>query len=159
MCRPQSSESLDEFREDHTAKRNRCPMMRTITLQISSFVLIFLNCMPWAIADNPTGVWKGEWRSGSTGHHGPMRANIQPKADGSYQAKFTGRFALVIPFAYRVNLQPSYDGYGNRILTAEKPLGPLMGSYRMSAQAVGNGLHGNFQAAGDNGTIRMNRIR
>ena len=78
-----------------------------------------------------------------------MRANIQPKADGSYQAKFTGRFALVIPFAYRVNLQPSYDGYGNRILTAEKPLGPLMGSYRMS----------NFQAAGDNGTIRMNRIR
>jgi len=88
-----------------------------------------------------------------------MRANIQPKADGSYQAKFTGRFALVIPFAYRVNLQPSYDGYGNHILTADKPLGPLLGSYRMSAQAVGNGLHGNFQAAGDNGTIRMNRIR
>jgi hypothetical protein len=88
-----------------------------------------------------------------------MRANIQSKADGTYQAKFTGRFALVIPFAYRVDLQPSYDGYGNRILTAEKPLGPLMGSYRMSAQAAGNGLHGNFQAAGDKGTIQMNRIR
>ncbi len=134
-------------------------MTRNITLQIALIAFLFLNGATLALADNPTGVWKGEWRSGSTGHHGPMRVKIQPKADGTYQAKFTGRFALVIPFAYRVNLQPSQDGYGNPILTAAKPLGPLMGSYRMSAQAIGNGLQGNFQAAGDNGTIRMKRIR
>jgi hypothetical protein len=110
-------------------------------------------------AADPTGVWRGEWRSASTGHHGPMRVNIQPKADGTYQARFVGRFALVIPFAYRVTLHPSCDDCGNSILSAEKPLGPLMGSYRMSAQAIGNQLSGDFQAAGDNGSIRMNRVR
>lgn len=112
-----------------------------------------------ANADSPSGVWRGEWRSSSNGHHGPMRAVIRPKSDGTYQARFTGRFALVIPFVYGVNLQPSVDAFGNSTLTAEKPLGPILGSYRMNAQAVGNGLNGNFQAAGDHGSIRMQRVR
>ena len=111
------------------------------------------------LADSPVGVYRGEWRSGSTGHHGPMRAVVQPRTDGSYQARFTGRFALVIPFAYRVTLHPNHGAYGNTILTAEKPLGPFMGSYRMSAQANELGLNGSFQAAGDNGSIQMQRIR
>jgi hypothetical protein len=123
-----------------------------------SFVLSFAAPGD-AQASEPAGVWRGEWRSGSTGHHGPMRAVIKPTADGTYQARFTGRFALVIPFAYRVQLQPQLDYNGNTILTAEKPLGPLLGSYRMSAQATGNGLYGSFQAAGDNGSIRMQRVR
>ena len=112
-----------------------------------------------AFADGPTGVYRGEWRSGSTGHHGPMRAVVQPTPDGNYQARFTGRFALIVPFTYRVALQPMQDELGNTVLTAEKPLGPIMGSYRMTAQAGPNGLHGNFQAAGDNGTITMRRLR
>ncbi len=88
-----------------------------------------------------------------------MRAVVQPKSDGTYQARFTGRFALVIPFAYRVTLQPNQDAYGNTFLTAEKPLGPVMGSYRMTAHANENGFNGSFQAAGDNGSIQMQRVR
>jgi len=122
-------------------------------------IAMLLASSQFGHAESPDGVWKGEWRSGSTGHRGPMRAKVQSRADGSYQAKFVGRFALVIPFAYRVTLQPAYDAFGNSILTAEKPLGPLMGSYRMTAQASGNQLNGSFQAAGDQGSIRMQRIR
>lgn len=118
--------------------------------------LAFSQC---ALGDSPTGVYRGEWRSGSTGHHGPMRAVVQPRADGSYQARFSGRFALVIPFTYKVALQPACDEFGNSILTAEKPLGPILGSYRMTAQAGENGLNGSFQAAGDNGSIQMRRVR
>ena len=120
---------------------------------------VSITCTSIVLADNPSGIWRGQWRSESNGHHGPMRANIQSKPDGNYQARFTGRFALVIPFAYRVTLHPSYDGNGNAILFAEKPLGPILGSYRMSAQADMNGLNGNFQAAGDNGVIQMQRVR
>ena len=110
-------------------------------------------------AGSPAGVYRGEWRSGSTGHRGPMRAAVQSSADGTYQARFTGRFALVIPFTYKVTLQPTQDSYGNTYLTAEKPLGPILGSYRMTAQTNASGLTGNFQAAGDNGSIQMKRVR
>ncbi|MEQ1824551.1 MAG: hypothetical protein ABL921_01340 [Pirellula sp.] len=135
---------------------NRIPKTALCTF----IAIVFLvACSSFARSDDPTGVWRGEWRSGSTGHHGPMRANIQPRTDGSYQARFTGRFAVIVPFAYRVTMHPSYDAFGNAVLTAEKPLGPLMGSYRMNAQALGSQLTGGFQAAGDNGVIRMRRVR
>lgn len=88
-----------------------------------------------------------------------MRAVVQPRTDGNYQARFTGRFALIIPFAYRVTLQPTQDAFGTTFLNAEKPLGPIMGSYRMTAQANESGLSGSFQAAGDNGSIQMQRVR
>jgi hypothetical protein len=126
---------------------------------LTSLTFSCILCVSNAYADGPVGAWRGEWRSGSTGHHGPMRANIQQKSDGSYQARFTGRFALVIPFAYRSDLQPSCDANGNTILTANKPLGPILGSYHMSAAVVGSSFNGSFQAAGDNGTVTMQRVR
>ena len=129
--------------------------------QFGTFVLaaIFFASSQVVFADSPAGVYRGEWTSGSTGHHGPMRVVVQPRTDGTYQARFTGRFALVIPFAYRVTLQPTQDAFGNNLLTAEKPLGPIMGSYRMTAQANQSGFSGSFQAAGDNGSIQMQRVR
>ncbi len=110
-------------------------------------------------ASEPVGRWRGEWKSQSTGHRGPMRANVWKANDGTYQARFSGRFALVIPFTYKVTMQPSYDQYGNVHLHASKPLGPLMGSYTMDAVSSGNGLNGSFQAAKDVGSIRMQRVR
>ncbi len=136
-------------------------MVEKLGRRLRSFVLaaICLITSQQTFADSPAGVYRGEWRSNSNGHHGPMRAVVQPRTDGTYQARFTGRFALVIPFAYKVTLQPMQDEFGNTILTANKPLGPILGSYQMTAQANECGLNGNFQAAGDNGSIQMNRIR
>lgn len=130
------------------------PYIRSIGIAAILFVSAEMAC-----AQDAAGVYRGQWRSGSNGHHGPMRAVVQPRFDGSYQARFSGRFALVIPFTYKVTLQPSQDIYGNTVLTAEKPLGPILGSYRMTAQTDHGGLYGNFQAAGDHGLIQMTRVR
>ncbi|MDZ4851464.1 MAG: hypothetical protein SGI77_19410 [Pirellulaceae bacterium] len=106
-------------------------------------------------AQSPSGRWRGEWTSGSTGHRGPMRANIRPQADGSFSARFTGRFFVVIPFTYRVDLVPSY--FGSQQLSAEKKLGPILGSYRMQTSFGSQAMNGQFQAAGDQGTVSMRR--
>lgn len=127
---------------------------------LASFVGILVSS-GWVSTGNgsePVGKWRGEWRSQSTGHRGPMRANVWKTSDGTYQARFSGRFALVVPFTYKVTMYPSYDQYGNVHLHASKPLGPIMGSYTMDALSSSNGLNGSFRAAKDVGTIRMQRV-
>ena len=108
---------------------------------------------------NPTGTWKGEWRSESTGHRGPMRVVITPSNRGTYQARFTGRFAAIIPFAYRAELVPVQSSDGTTRLTSSKKLGPILGDYQMQTQVSGSTLSGRFQAAGDRGSIQMQRVR
>lgn len=107
---------------------------------------------------NIQGVWRGQWRSASTGHKGPMRVAITPTNQGTYQARFTGRFAAVIPFAYRAELIPVTAQDGSVQLTSSKKLGPILGSYEMQTRVLGNTLSGEFQAAGDRGTILMQRV-
>lgn len=104
-------------------------------------------------------VYRGTWRSQSTGHSGPMRARITPRADGNYDARFTGRFMLVIPFTYRVQLNSQGMGAGGQSLWAYKQLGPIVGSYSMSAQMNGGAFSGFFRAAGDTGSVSMRRVR
>lgn len=107
-------------------------------------------------ADEPTGRWKGRWSSGTTGHSGPMRARVTPTGDGSYKAVFAGRFAGVIPFVYRADLQPaqSWDG---TVYVTEKKL-PLLGSYRMDSVVPGNSFNANWSAVGDTGQVNMQRV-
>ncbi|MFM8571821.1 MAG: hypothetical protein ACKOAU_09515 [Pirellula sp.] len=107
---------------------------------------------------DPQGVWRGKWRSESTGHSGPMRVVISPTSRGTYQARFTGRFAAVIPFAYRAELVPQASPDGTALLSSSKKLGPILGSYRMQTQIIGNSLSGGFQAAKDRGSIQMWRV-
>lgn len=110
-------------------------------------------------SESPQGTWKGQWVSQSTGHRGPMRVVISPTSNGTYQARFTGRFAAVIPFAYRAELIPQTTPDGRLILTSSKKLGPILGSYQMQTQVSGGILSGDFQAAGDRGSIQMQRVR
>jgi hypothetical protein len=88
-----------------------------------------------------------------------MRVAIRPRSDGNYQALFTGRFFVVIPFMYRATLSPQLDGNGNVMLSANKPLGFGMGEYRMRTWVTGNRLQGSFSAARDRGTVSMRRVR
>jgi hypothetical protein len=112
-----------------------------------------------ARAADPVGVWRGQWTSNSTGHRGPMRVAIRPGSNGTYQAHFSGRFLVVIPFMYNTTLVPSRDANGNLTLSASKRLGPRMGNYTMQNVIVGNRMQGSFSAAGDRGNVTMNRIR
>lgn len=134
-------------------------MMRSLKLLGLTLLVFVVSSSHRVHAGDPAGRWRGEWRSQSTGHHGPMRANIRGNGDGTYDARFTGRFALVIPFTYKVKLSAFQDSMGQPQLHAHKPLGPIMGSYSMNAAAIGNQLNGSFRAAKDLGTIRMERVR
>lgn len=112
-----------------------------------------------SLGSDPVGVWRGEWTSNSTGHRGPMRVVIREQNDGRYQARFSGRFLVVIPFMYRATLVPSSDPYGNVVLDANKRLGLGMGSYTMRTTVFGNQLRGSFSAARDRGSVTMRRVR
>ena len=85
-----------------------------------------------------------------------MRVNIRPQVDGTYSARFTGRFFKVIPFSYRVDLVPT--GYDASSLVARKRLGPVLGSYAMQASFGSQYMNGSFQAGGDRGSISMKRV-
>ena len=112
-----------------------------------------------SFANEPSGVWRGRWYSQRTGHSGPVRAHITPVGEGRYEAKFSGRFAGVIPFAYRTPMvATSFDG-ATTTLVASKKLGPLLGSYQMQAIQVGDQFQASFTAGKDTGSFQMNRVR
>ena len=119
-------------------------------------VLFLCNMLSIAVADEPSGRWKGRWSSGTSGHSGPMRARVTPSSDGTYKAVFAGRFAGVIPFVYQAELQPvqSWDG---PVFVTEKKL-PLLGSYRMHAIIPGDSFNANWSAVGDTGQVRLQRV-
>ena len=132
---------------------------RAVYSLIAFLVVLVGLCENGARAGDPVGVWRGEWNSGSTGHRGPMKAVIRPTGNGTYAAKFSGRFLGVIPFAYRAELQPALDQHGDTHLVASKKLGPILGSYTMDTVVSGSQLSGSFQAAGDTGQVRLRRVR
>lgn len=148
----------------------RIPMNRHLKMKSyrqPAILAIFTTVsIAWAVpsiaqesySGNPQGEWKGRWQSQSTGHSGPMRVVISPTNRGTYQARFTGRFAAVIPFAYRAELIPQPTSDGRTVLTSSKKLGPILGSYQMQTTVNGNVLSGDFQAAGDRGSIMMQRV-
>lgn len=104
-------------------------------------------------------VYRGTWYSQSTGHQGPMRVKITPRADGNYDARFSGRFLLVVPFTYKVQLNNQGCTECGQSLGAHRQLGRLLGSYEMSAVVNVSTLNGSFSAAGDTGQISMQRVR
>jgi hypothetical protein len=86
-----------------------------------------------------------------------MRARVVQHDNGQVDARFTGRFAAVIPFTYKVTMTPVQCDNCGMTLVANKKLGPLLGSYQMTARMQGGAFAANFQAAGDQGTFYLTR--
>ncbi len=129
-----------------------------VTRLCAFFCLItFLSVIP-AQAGSPQ-VYRGKWRSQSTGHEGPMRVKVTPRVDGNYDARFSGRFLVVIPFTYKTQLNNQGWSESGQHVGAYRQLGPVLGSYQMSAIMNGSSLSGSFSAAGDTGQISMQRVR
>ena len=84
-------------------------------------------------AQDLSGVWKGKWTADANErwpeHGGSLRIRLIPSSPGVYQGRFSGRFALVIPYFYRAEVKQ----YGNTLVSSKK-LGP-MGSYNMQLRA------------------------
>lgn len=107
-------------------------------------------------AANPTGVWRGQWSSQSSGHRGALGAKIRPAGPDHYEATFYGRFAVVIPFFYRTTLDriPGTDDF---YYSAKKM--PLLGTYETTARISGNSFRADFVGKKDRGVFEMRRRR
>lgn len=104
-----------------------------------------------------SGEWSGSWNSETTGHKGPLRANIRPTGDGNYTATFTGKFFKVIPFRYQMQLNVVSSDEGELRLAGSKKLGPLMGYYSYQATVSGNRFLATYRTKRDRGTFTLRR--
>ncbi|MFO0797271.1 MAG: hypothetical protein U0804_07320 [Gemmataceae bacterium] len=112
-----------------------------------------------AAAPDLSGDWSGHWESGKNGHRGPLRATFTRVGPNCYQVRFAGRFAKVIPFFYRTPLTVVGGGDGVALLSASKTLGPLLGTFSMSATATATTFDADFTAKGDHGKFVLTRCR
>lgn len=104
----------------------------------------------------PGGVWRGKWSSRSSGHQGPLGARIRPAGPNRYTAWFYGRFAKVIPFAYRTSLQRVP---GTADLYQSRKRMPLLGTYQSTARISGGHFEADFSGGQDQGVFTMSRRR
>ena len=110
-------------------------------------------------AQDLSGVWRGRWTADATSrlpeHGGALRMRLTPTGPGTYDGRFSGRFAVVIPYFYRAEVQQC----GSQI-TSSKRLGP-MGSYTMqlSPSTHSRSLTGRWNAGKHRGSIRVARVR
>ena len=119
-------------------------------------LLLMILLPSLALANDPiAGAWRGSWQSDKTGHHGPMRAFVRPAGDG-YHVLFVGRFAKVIPFAYRSHMSTTSMSDTSVSLSAEKRLPPF-GTFRTEATATANVFEATYNAKVDHGTFRFAR--
>lgn len=104
----------------------------------------------------PSGSWRGKWSSEPTGHEGPLNARIRPSGPGRYTAWFYGRFAKIIPFAYRASLS-RVPGTAETYRSSKRL--PLLGRYETTARISQDRLHADFVSNEDRGEFIMSRRR
>lgn len=124
--------------------------LRTIVLSLVLAQLLTLV----AKAEEPAGRWVGRWttyKENGRGHQGTLRANLRPNGDGTYQATFAGRFAVVLPYFYRATVTQQGD-----TLYSTKRLGPL-GNYQMELEHAPGSLSGGWSMGSESGGILLYR--
>lgn len=108
-------------------------------------------------SESLSGAWSGGWHSQTTGHKGPLNADIRPSSNGNYSATFTGKFFKIIPFRYQMQLNVVSQN-GNRMeLAGTKKLGPLMGYYSYRAVVQDGQLSASYRTKRDRGTFTLRR--
>lgn len=108
-----------------------------------------------AAADPYSGRWVGQWSSDANGHRGPLRATLTPTTTG-YDARFAGRFAVVVPFVYRTHLDVVGSSGESVFLAAERRI-PMFGSFRTDAVVTPWGFDATFRSGRDSGRFTLTR--
>lgn len=110
-----------------------------------------------ALSRSLAGNWSGGWYSQTTGHKGPLRADVRLSNSGQYRATFTGKFFKVIPFRYQMQLNVVSSDGEHLHLAGQKKLGPLMGYYAYEATVTGNHFSATYRTKRDRGTFVLRR--
>jgi hypothetical protein len=108
-------------------------------------------------APDLSGDWSGYWISSKNGHHGPLRATFTCVGDNCYRVRFKGRFAKIIPFRYRTTMTITGVGDGVATLVASRRLGPVLGTFAMTAVATPTTFEAEFSSKNDCGRFVLTR--
>lgn len=127
-------------------------------IRLLAFLLLVGTFLSTAEARQPAAIYRGSWQSQSTGHQGPMRLRLTQKTDGTYNARFSGRFLKVVPFTYKVSMTSVCEEGCQKTLVATKRI-PIFGDFRTTANVSPTNLRAGYSAAKDRGTFTMKRVR
>lgn len=115
----------------------------------------------WAAAAGnqpPGGCWEGQWRSGSTGHAGPLRMVLQPVALRLWQASFHAGYAGVFRACYTTAFTV-VEADGRWRFTGSSDLGVLAGGlYEYDGDATTETFHARYRSRHDHGVFELRRI-
>lgn len=103
------------------------------------------------------GGWRGEWVSETSGHHGPLRANVRPLANGDFRVRYTGRFAKVIPFYFATTMQYSGTGPAGEIYLTNTTRIPLFGTFHADAVLTETTFDSHYSSKKDAGRFELRR--
>lgn len=128
-------------------------------LAVAVAVVLSLVLTESVSAQSAAGVWRGKWTSMPTAkqrrmHQGTLRVRLVPTGANTYAGRFSGRFALVIPYSYRAEVIQHGDQ-----LYSSKRLGP-MGEYRMNLGPTwSSSMQGGWSAGEAHGGVSLQRVR
>jgi hypothetical protein len=129
-------------------------MYRQVLRCIALAIILISTADYSCLADEPAGRWAGRWttyKENGRGHQGTLRVNLHSNGDGTYQGRFAGRFAVVIPYFYRATVVQGGD-----MLYSSKRLGPF-GSYQMQLQHAPGSMSGGWSMGSESGGILLYR--
>jgi hypothetical protein len=104
-----------------------------------------------------SGRWVGTWTSCSTGHKGPLKAEVCRLSNGDYRFKFRGRFFKVFPFRYSVVLNVVEEGDTVR-LKGSSYLGRMFGTFCYSASADACQFRADYTSKKDRGVFSLKKV-
>ena len=106
-----------------------------------------------------SGRWSGYWVSETNGHTGPLHGSFKQLDAETYRVRFHGRFAKVIPFWYSTKMHIAGATDDAILLSASQNLGPLFGTFRMTATASATSFDAGFTSRSDSGRFVLSRRR
>lgn len=107
---------------------------------------------------NLSGCWSGCWFSCKNGHKGPLSAEICQLNETCYQVTFRGRFWKILPFRYTTTMTVTgVTPDGQVMLSSSQQLGPILGTFCMTAVASHCRFEANFNSRNDWGKFVMTR--
>jgi hypothetical protein len=121
--------------------------------------LCFSTASAFAAPPELSGKWSGYWVSETNGHTGPLHGSFKQLDTETYRVRFHGRFAKVVPFWYSTKMYVAGATDDAIVLTASQNLGPLFGTFQMTASATGTNFDAGFTSRGDNGRFVLSRRR
>ncbi len=132
-------------------------MFRRIGITTAFMIAASLTYSAAVLGADASGSWSGSWKSCQSGHKGPLHATICQLDETRYQANFSGKFFLLIPFKYSVVLHVSKVEGDTITLSGSKHMSRRLGTFYYTATVTGDSFSARYSSAKDCGYFQMTR--